>query len=85
MKISFTVPFKKDYRNLPQSIQDQVDKQIQRLLDNPHHPSLNLKKMEGHRTIWEARVTIGYRMTFQIIEDTYALRRVGTHDILKRP
>ena len=85
MKVAFTKPFKRDYKGLSENIQELIDKQIILLLDNPKHPSLRLKKMEGHRSIYEARVTKGYRMTFQIVDDTYLLRRVGTHSILKRP
>ena len=85
MKVAFTKPFKRDYKGLPENIQEQTDKQIMHLPDNPKHPSLHIKKMEGHESVWEARVTKGYRMTFQIDGDTYLLRRVGTHSILKRP
>lgn len=85
MRVSFTKPFKKDYQGLPKHIQEQIDKQITRLLDSPRHPSLRIKKMEGHQSIWEAKITEGYRMTFQINGDTYLLRRAGTHDILKKP
>lgn len=85
MNVSFTKPFKRDYKGLPVNIQDQIDKQIIQLMGNPKHPSLNIKKMEGHKSIWEAKITRGYRMTFQIVGDTYLLRRVGTHSILKRP
>ncbi len=85
MKVAFTKPFKRDYQGLPENIQKQIDEQIVRLLDNPQHPSLRIKKMEGRQFIWEARITGGYRMTFQIDGDTYLLRRVGTHDVLKKP
>ncbi len=85
MRISFTAPFKKDYKKLPANIQEQVDTQIERLLQNPGHPSLYMKKMEGHASVWEIRISKGYRITLQIDADTYLLRRVGTHDILKRP
>ena len=85
MKVAFTKPFKRDYKGLPENIQELIEKQIILLLNNPKHPSLRLKKMEGHRSIYEARVTKDYRMTFQIVDDTYLLRRVGTHSILKRP
>lgn len=85
MKVSFTKPFKRDYKGLPENIQDQADKQIIQLMENPKHPSLNIKKMEGHESIWEARISKGYRMTFQIAGDVYILRRIGTHSILKRP
>ena len=85
MKVSFTKPFKRDYKGLPENIQGQTDKQIIQLIENPKPPSLNVKKMEGHKSIWEARITKGYRMTFQIAGDVYILRRIGTHSILKRP
>ncbi|MEW6409342.1 MAG: type II toxin-antitoxin system RelE/ParE family toxin [Nitrospirota bacterium] len=85
MKIIFTKPFVRDYRNLPSNIQRLVDRQIERLIENPKHPSLQTKKIEGHKSILEARVTLQYRVTFQIAGDTYILRRVGTHSVLKRP
>ena len=83
MQIYFTRSFKKDYKKLPVNIQKAVDKQLGWLLENPDHPSLNLKKMRDPRDIRECRVTWGYRFTLQIKEDAYILRRVGTHDILR--
>ena len=85
MRISFTKPFKRDYEGLPQNIRDQIDKQIVQLMENPKHPSLHIKKMEGRPSIWEARITKGYRMTFQIDGDVFLLRRVGPHSVLKSP
>ena len=85
MKLAFTKPFKQDYKKLSGNIQELIDKQIAHLLENPKHPSLQIKKMEGRQSIWEARITKGYRMTFQIVGDTYLLRRAGTHSILKKP
>ena len=84
MYIFFTRSFKKDYKKLPSNIQKAVDKQLAWLLENPDHPSLNLKKMQDPRDIWEGKVTRGYRFTLQIEDDRYILRRVGTHDILKK-
>lgn len=43
-----TKPFDKDYARLPDEIQVRADKQLELLLVNPRHPSLRLKKMEGH-------------------------------------
>ena len=85
MKIAFTKPFIRDYHDLPEHLQRQIDKQIEYLLENPKHPSLRMKKMEGHPSVWEIRITSGYHLTFQINGDTYMFRRVGTHDILKKP
>jgi len=85
MKLIFTKTFIRNYRKLPQDIQELTDKQLGLLLSNPKHPSLNKKKMNDPREIWEARITMSYRFTFHITEDTYILRKVGTHDILRNP
>ena len=85
MKLLFIKSFIKDYRSLPKQIQKATDKQLELLLANIRHPSLNIKKMHDPRNIWEGRVTREYRFTFQIEEDTCILRRIGTHDILKQP
>jgi mRNA-degrading endonuclease RelE of RelBE toxin-antitoxin system len=85
MKLSFTKTFIREYCKLPQDLQETVDKQLDLLLSNQRHPSLNIKKMNDPRNIWEGRVTASYRFTFQIEGDTYVLRRIGTHDTLKNP
>jgi len=85
MRLLFTKNFVGNYRKLPQEIQKAVDKQLELLLTNAHHASLAIKKMNDPRNIWEARVTLAYRLTFQIEGDIYILRKVGTHDILKKP
>lgn len=84
MKIQTTRPFDGDYARLPGAVRERVDKQLALLLDNPHHPSLRLKKLHGTNDLWELRVTRGYRVTLQIAGDTYILRRVGTHDLLRQ-
>lgn len=85
MKLSFTKTFIRDYRKLPPGLQETVDKQLELLLSNQRHPSLNIKKMSDPRNIWEGRATASYRFTFQVEGDVYVLRRVGTHDTLKNP
>ena len=85
MKILTTRPFDEDYDRLPGFIKERVDKQLALLLENPRHPSLRVKKIKGHPNIWEGRITKQYRFTFQIIEDLWLLRRIGTHSILKTP
>jgi len=85
MKLLFTKTFVRDYRKLPSDIQETVDKQLDLLLSNQRHTSLNIKKMNDPRNIWEGRITASYRFTFQIKNDIYILRKVGTHDTLKNP
>lgn len=85
MKLLFTRTFIKNYHKLPNRIQNATDKQLERLLADSEHPSLNIKKMKDPREIWEGRVTESCRFTFQIQKDIYVLRKVGRHDILKNP
>jgi mRNA-degrading endonuclease RelE of RelBE toxin-antitoxin system len=85
LKVFFTKTFVRDYRKLPQVMQEAVDKQLELLLSNSTHPSLNVKKMNDPRNIWEGRVTYSYRFTFHMEGDTYILRSVGTHHTLKNP
>jgi mRNA interferase RelE/StbE len=85
MRIERTDSFKKDYQDLPEEIKERTEKATQLLLTNPRHPSLRAKKVQGTRGIWEASVTLKYRMTFEWEEEVLRLRQVGTYDILKTP
>jgi mRNA-degrading endonuclease RelE of RelBE toxin-antitoxin system len=85
MRLQPTKTFAKNFHKLPENIKKAVHKQLALLLSNPRHPSLNFKKMQDPRDIWEARISDSYRFTFQIKGDIYILRKVGTHDILKKP
>lgn len=85
MKIFVTKPFEKDYEELPEYIKKIAQKQLNLLLERPQHPSLRVKRIEDPRDIWEGRVTKNYRFTFQLQNDVYLLRRIGTHDILRTP
>jgi mRNA-degrading endonuclease RelE of RelBE toxin-antitoxin system len=85
MQYYYTAKFKKQYKKLPQQIKELLQKQLGFLLVNPQHPSLNIKKINDPREIWEARITDSYRFTFQIQTDFYILRTVGTHDVLRKP
>jgi len=88
MKLVPTETFMRAYQRLPDTLRAQVDKQLALLLDNPRHPSLHIKKIKGIRgkvPIFEARISLGYRMTFTIHGEYYILRKVGTHSILENP
>ncbi len=84
-KLRILQTFKKDYNRLPAAIQDKVDKQLEFLLANPDHPSLNLHPVRGTNGIWEGSIDYHYRFTFELDGDFFVLRKVGTHDVLKKP
>ena len=85
MNLAYEPSFSRDYSNLPPEIQKRADKQLKLLLENPRHPSLRVKKMEGAGDIWEARITKNYRFTFQRVGQSCVLRRIGTHNVLRTP
>ena len=86
MQLKAYKKFFKFYKKLPPAIKAKTDKQIKLLAANFRHPSLQCKKMQGRAEIWEARVDLQYRITFEIIGDTIFLRTIGNHeDALKSP
>jgi mRNA-degrading endonuclease RelE of RelBE toxin-antitoxin system len=85
MQVQTTRLFDRDYAGLPAGIKGRTDKQLALLMTNPQHPSLRLKKVRGTDNIWEARISRGYRITLNIVGETIILRRIGIHDVLRRP
>lgn len=85
MRIQTTARFDREYARLPGHIRARADKQLSLLLSDPRHRSLRIEKTQGYTDIWKGRITRGYRFTFTVAGDTYILRRIGPHDILKRP
>jgi mRNA-degrading endonuclease RelE of RelBE toxin-antitoxin system len=79
----FSSRFRKDYRSLPQEIQDTFEIKLLLFLDNPRHPSLRVKRLVGTVNRWEGSVTMNYRFTFQFAEGKVLFRRIGTNDILR--
>lgn len=86
-RIKLTRRFLKSFARLPAAVQEKTKKQIDLLADNPRHPSLQTKPIQGAPGIYEARVDVDYRMTYEReADDTLVLRVVGKHDdTLKKP
>ena len=85
MRIIRTQRFIDDFENLPRDTKEKTKQSIRLLVSNLFHPSLRTKKIKGSRNIWEASITMKYRLTFKIEDTAYILRRVGTHRILQNP
>ena len=80
----FSKRFKKEYNALPKEIQKAFDKKLTLFLEDPTHPSLRVKRIQGTKNRWEGSVTKNYRFTFEFIEKSVLFRTIGTHDILSR-
>lgn len=73
----FTSPaFWECYAHLPDQIQELADRNYRMLKENPHHPSLHLKKIEKY---WSARVGLKYRALGVEIETGVLWFWIGTH------
>ena len=86
-KILLSDRFVEMYKNLPEPIRKKINRQIQLLGEDPRHPSLQTKPIQGTNGIYEARVDIKYRFTYErLADDTLLLRVVAQHDnALKKP
>ncbi len=74
-----TSRFDRDLAGAPPPIQRAFEKQLVLLLENRRHPSLQAKKYDEARGLWQARVTLAWRFYFTIEGDTYILRTIRSH------
>ena len=72
--------FRRAYRKLDTPLQNEVDRTIGLLSDNPRHPSLHTHKRRGKGEVWQARVTRNCRLYFLMEGDTLTLISVGPHE-----
>jgi len=87
MKFIYTRQFIKEYKKLPQDIQNKLKDKVKLLEKNFSHPSLRIKKLNmkiGSVEIWAGSLTMNYRFLFSIYEDYYTFLHIGTHDILNK-
>lgn len=86
MRIARTVKFKKAWKELNEDEKGLARKAIKNLVKDMRYPALKVKKIQGVKSIWEARASRSLRITFQIVGDLVILRNVGHHDeTLERP
>ena len=84
-EIVFTARFERLFKRLPKAIREETYEKLDLLLHDASHPSLRVKRIRGTDGIWEMSVTMNYRLTFEVEGETVILRRIGTHDILRKP
>jgi mRNA interferase RelE/StbE len=86
VKIARTSRFKKAWGQLTKGEKSLARKAITNLALDIQYPALRARKIKGVENIWEARVSLSLRMTFQIEGNTILLRNIGRHDeALERP
>jgi len=79
MNILFSERAKRDYENMPETLQKIADKQFNFLLNDLRHPSLHAKKYEEERGIWQARINKSWRFYFRIKGGIYEIVTIIKH------
>ncbi len=79
MRVRRTHHFLRAYASAPDRIQKAFDRKVVLLLNNLRHPSLQAKKYDAARNIWQARVNGGWRFYFMIEGDLYYLIDIMPH------
>lgn len=80
-EIEFTRSFVQHLADLPEPIKKKVKKTLRLLAENPRHPSLQSKPIQGAPGIYEVRVDRFWRLTYERLPgDMLRLRVVGRHD-----
>ena len=81
LRLTRTERFKKSVLALDQKTRDKLKKQLKYLVSDPRHPSLQVKKIKGTRSIFEARVNDSFRFTFEYGKNhEIILRVIGPHN-----
>ena len=80
-----TPTFKRAYKKKPRAMQDVIDKAVTQLRVDPHHPGLRTHRISGRKSVYEARLDGGNRLTFHWEGPLIVLRAHCNHDILKTP
>ena len=80
MQILSSENFKRDYKNLTKEERKLFHKKISQMRENPRHPSLRTKKIQGKKGIFEASITMDIRITWQYVENGIYIRSIVEHD-----
>jgi len=74
-QFTFTSRFQKHYKSLTSQEKKQLMNKLKLLADNPTHPSLRTKHIQGMEDLFECSINMDIRIIFL---------DVGRHDILKQ-
>ena len=85
LKITFTDRFQKHYKDLSSAEKKQLRNKLAIFTENPLHPSLRTKRIQGTEDLFEFSVNMDIRVIWFYEGDALvALVDIGHHDILKK-
>jgi len=79
MRIRYATRASRAFADAPARVRKAFLKQATFLVRNLHHPSLQAKKYDESRDIWQARVNRDWRFYFRIEGDTYVVLDIIPH------
>ena len=84
-QITFTERFKKSYKSFSDVEKKQIANKLKLLAENPYHPSLRTKRIQGTSDLFECSANMDIRIVWHYEGDTMIiLVDIGHHDILKK-
>ena len=84
-KISYTKRFQKHYKKLTSVEKKQIKSKVGILSENPLHPSLRTKRIQGTDELFECSINMDIRIIWYYEGDELIiLLDVGHHDILNK-
>lgn len=79
MRLIQTPKFTRKFLKLPLAKQKKFYRLVKLITQNARHPSLRARKMGG-LDIYEARLDLHYRFTYQLIGEELYFLTIGPHD-----
>ena len=84
-QFALTDRFQKHYKMLSNNEQKQITRKLRLLAENPLHPSLRTKRVQGTDDLFECSVNMDIRILWHYVDNIMILLvDIGHHDILKR-
>ena len=84
-KITYTHRFLKRFEDLTEQEKRQIRNKLNILAENPSHPSLRTKRIQGSKGLFECNVNMDIRIIWYYEGDKLIIIvDVGHHDILKQ-
>ncbi len=84
-KITYTKRFEKNYKKLSQKEKEQIQTKVKILIDNPLHPSLRTKRIQGANGLFECSINMDIRIVWYYENDQMIiLLDIGHHGILNK-
>ena len=84
LQVTYSERFRKHYKKLSEPERKQFKRKLSVFAENPLHPSLRTKRIQGTENLFEFSVNMDIRVIWFYEEDNLvALVDIGHHDILK--